>query len=192
MLASLDRTLRYWHLWAANGLAVAWFLGITVASRMAVPDVAVFRCPVGFCAGGYSPAELRGMLDAIEENGREFLRHTLLPLDLMLPALLLGALVVTYVWLSHPHRPMAVPLSPAARCSLLSVPLLYCLADYGENAALAEILDAYPAIDDHIARRASFLTAAKSQLVAASLGIALALAIAAWGTAYGSRRRSGG
>jgi hypothetical protein len=51
-----------------------------------------------------------------------------------------------------------------------------------------EALQAYPNIPYRLARRASFLTAAKSQLIVASLGIAVALAIAAWGL---SRRSPG-
>jgi ABC-type sulfate transport system permease component len=79
-----------------------------------------------------------------------------------------------------------VPLSPGARYSFLCVPLFYCVADYAENWSLAEALQAYPNIPYRLARRASFLTAAKSQLIVASLGIAVALAIAAWGLAHRS------
>jgi hypothetical protein len=42
-------------------------------------------------------------------------------------------------------------------------------------------LRTYPNIPYWLARRASFLTATKSQLITASVGIAVALAIAAWG-----------
>ena len=83
------------------------------------------------------------------------------------------------------------------------MPLLYCVADYAENWSLAEVLQAHPNIPYRLARQASFLTAAKSQLIVAALGIAVALAIAAWGLtrraasdqatigpAIGSRRRA--
>jgi hypothetical protein len=63
------------------------------------------------------------------------------------------------------------------------VPFSYCAADYAENFALVEALRTYPNIPYWLARRASFLTATKSQLVTASVGIAIALAIAAWGRA---------
>ena len=49
-----------------------------------------------------------------------------------------------------------------------------------------EALQAYPNIPYRLARRASFLTATKSQLVVASVGIAVALVVAAWGTAHRS------
>jgi hypothetical protein len=42
-------------------------------------------------------------------------------------------------------------------------------------------LRTYPNIPYRLARRASFLTATKSQLIVASVGIAVALAVAAWG-----------
>ena len=47
------------------------------------------------------------------------------------------------------------------------MPLFYCLADYAENWTLVESLQAYPNIPYRLARRASFLTAAKSQLIVA-------------------------
>lgn len=188
MLAVFDRHVRHWHLVAANAVALTWFVAMTVVSRLALPDVALFRCPVGFCAGGYTREELRGTLDLIGEDGREYLRDTLLPLDLALPALLLVALVISYVWFSRPGEPGTVALSAGARYGLLAVPVLYAIADYGENWAVARLLDAYPAIDDALAGRASFLTACKSQLVALSIGIAGALAVVGWGSAHGYRR----
>jgi hypothetical protein len=190
MLAVLDRNIKAWHLWAVNGLTVAWFIAITVASRMALPEVALFRCPVGFCAGGYAPDDLRATLTDIGEEGRDFLRDTLLPLDLILPALLCCAFMVTYVFFSRPGHASAIPLTSGARYGLLAVPLLYGLADYGENWAVAQMLQAFPKIGDALAHRASVLTAAKSQLVAASLGIAVALAIAAWGSGRSGRPRA--
>jgi hypothetical protein len=89
--------------------------------------------------------------------------------------------VLTYVWFSRPGETFAVPLSPATRGALLIVPLFYCIADYAENFALVEALRTYPNIPYRLARRASFLTATKSQLIVASVGIAVALAVAAWG-----------
>ena len=81
------------------------------------------------------------------------------------------------------------------RYAFLCVPLLYCVADYAENWTLVEALQAYPNIPYRLARRASFLTAAKSQLIVAALGIAVALAIAGWGLAHhwaeATRRRAG-
>lgn len=187
MLDVLDRHLKAWHIVAADALALAWFVGITLLSQTGVPNVALFRCPVGFCAGGYTREELRATLEEIGPEGRDFLYGTLLQLDLVLPALLLIALLATTLWFSRPGQAFAVALHPGARYALLAVPVLYCLADYGENAAVAEMLRAYPTIDEALAQKASFLTALKSQLVAASVGIVVALAVAAWG----SRSRAG-
>ena len=183
MLSILDRRLRSWHFWLANTLAVAWFVGMSYATQVAMPGMRLFRCPIGLCLGDYSPAELNAMLIKVGKSGREFLADTLLPLDMVLPALLLVALTVTYVWFTRPGRELAVPLSTATRYTFLCVPLLYCLSDYAENWTLAEALKAYPNVPYRLARRASLLTAAKSQLIVASVGIAVALAIAAWGMA---------
>jgi hypothetical protein len=188
MLSFLDRHVRLWLFALANGAALAWFAGMSIATQAALPGVKLFRCPIGLCLGDYSPAELNATLARIGRNGRQYLAETLLPLDMVLPALLLLAFVVTYAWFSRPGQAFAVPLTPGARYALLAVPVLYCLADYAENWALAEVLQAYPNIPYRLARRASFLTAAKSQLVVASIGIAAALAIAAWGLA----QRAGG
>jgi hypothetical protein len=184
MLSVLDQRLRAWHFWLANGVAVAWFVAMSMATQSALPGVKFFRCPIGLCPGYYSPIELHATLTKIGKGGREFLANTLLPLDMVLPTLLLIALTITYIWFSRPGHDMAVPLSTGARCAFLCVPLLYCLSDYAENLTLVEALQAYPNIPYRLARRASILTAAKSQLVVASLGLAVALAIAAWGLAH--------
>jgi hypothetical protein len=184
MLSYLDRHIRLWHFVLANGAALAWFAGMGLATQAAIPGVKLVRCPIGLCLGDYSPAELNATLARIGRNGRQFLAETLLPLDMVLPALLLVAFVTTYVWFSRPGQSFVVPMTPGARYALLAVPVLYCLADYAENWALVEALQAYPNIPYRLARRASFLTAAKSQLVVASVGIAMALAIAAWGLAH--------
>ena len=184
MLSVLDRHIRAWHFWLANAVAVGWFVAMGLATQSALPGVKLFRCPIGLCLGYYSPVELQTTFTRVGKNGREFLAETLLPLDAVLPALLLVALCVTYVWFSRSGHGMAVPLSPGARYAFLCVQLLYCLVDYAENWTLAEALQAYPNIPYRLARRASLLTAAKSQLIVASVGIAVALAIAAWGLAH--------
>jgi len=186
MLSVLDRRLKFWHVLVANGVAVAWFVGMGLATQAALPGVKLFRCPIGMCLGYYSPIELHTTLTRVGRNGRQFLAETLLPLDMVLPTLLLVAFTVTYVWFSRQGHAVAVPLSTGARYAFLCVPLFYSLADYAENWALVESLQAYPNIPYRLARRASVLTATKSQLVVASVGIAVALVVAAWGTAHRS------
>jgi hypothetical protein len=186
MLSVLDRHLKLWHLWLANIVALAWFAGMQIATQAALPGVKLFRCPIGMCLGYYSPNELYATLARVGRNGRQFLAETLLPLDMVLPALLLVAFTVTYVWFSRPGQAVAVPLSAGARYAFLCVPLFYCLADYAENWTLVESLQAYPNIPYRLARRASILTATKSQLVVASFGIAVAVTVVAWGTGRGS------
>ncbi len=188
MLSILDRRLKPWHFWLANAVALGWFAAMSVLTREALPGAELVRCPIGLCLGFYAPDELRETLEALDEGGRAFLADTLLPLDMVLPVLLLIALGITCVWFTRPGKDMSVPVSAGARYTFLCVPLLYCLADYGENIALGEALDAYPDISDALAHRASLLTAAKSQLVVASIGLAAALAVAAWSLA---QRKSG-
>jgi len=192
MLSVLDRRLRFWHFCLANAVALAWFAGMSYATQAALPGMKLFRCPIGLCLGYYSQIELQTTLTRIGKSGRDFLVETLLPLDMVLPALLLIAFAITYVWFSRPGQSAAVPLSTGFRYALLCVPLAYCLADYAENWTLAEALETFPNISYRLARRASFLTATKSQLVVASLGIAIAFAIAAWGMAHHWRERSTG
>lgn len=181
MLSLLERHLRLWHVVVANTLALAWFAGMQLATLVSLPGIKLFRCPIGLCLGYYSPAELNAALARIGRSGREFLADTLLPLDMVLPALLLVAFTATYVWFSRAGDAAAVPLSTGARYAFLVVPLFYCLADYAENWTLAEALQTYPNITYRLARRASFLTAAKSQLIVAATGLAAALVIATWG-----------
>jgi hypothetical protein len=186
MLAILDRHLKFWHVCLIDGITLAWFVGMLMATQSNLPGAKLFRCPIGLCFGYYSPAELQATLTRIGANGREFLAGTLLPLDMVLPALVLVALIVTYSWFTRPGEPLAVPLSAGTRYAFFCVPLCYCLVDYAENWALAECLDAFPNLTYRLARRASFLTAAKSQLVVAAVGIAIALIVVGLGTAYRS------
>lgn len=187
LIARLDFTLRPWHVAAANFAAVAWFAGVTIFGRAALPTVALFRCPVGFCAGGYPPEELFSLLDEVGEDGRRFIHDSMVWGDLVLPMLFLTAFVLDILWFSRPGARVAVSLQPMARLGLLLVPVLYFCADYMENAAIEQMLRAYPDLEDTMAERASILTAAKSQLFAASAGIALALAVAAWGVSLRQR-----
>lgn len=183
MLSVLDRHLKLWHVWLVNTVTLAWFAGMLMATQANLPGVKLFRCPIGMCLGYYSPLELHATLTRIGSNGRQFLLGTLLPLDMVLPALVLVALTLTCAWYSRSTEGTTVPLSQGARYAFLCAPLSYCVADYAENWALVESLQAYPNIPYRLARRASFLTATKSQLVVAAVGIALALVVAAWGLA---------
>jgi len=170
-----------WHLVAiVDGLALAWFVTITVACRLALPDIALFRCPIGLCLGGYEPAELRSVLTAIGADGRGFLAHTLLPLDTVMPVLVTVALMLTIAWLTRPAPSQPIRIDQRLRLALVCVPLLYGFADYAENWQITRVLHAYPDIPDAMARTASRLTAAKSQMLVASIGIVLAFAAARW------------
>ena len=91
MLSVLDQRLRAWHFWLVNAVAVAWFIAMSMRHASALPGVKLFRCPIGLCLGYYSPAELHATLTKIGSGGREFLAKTLLPLDMVLPTLLLVA-----------------------------------------------------------------------------------------------------
>lgn len=190
LLARLDQSLKLWHVLVANAASLFWLAGVTIFGRVAVPSVALFRCPVGFCAGGYAPEELYSMLDEIGEEGRRYIYESMIWGDLMLPMLLLLALVLDIAWFSRPDRQVGVNLQPMARLGLLAVPVLYFLTDYMENAAIAQMLRLYPDVEDVMAERASLLTAAKSQLFAASAGIVVALAVAAWGTSLYPREKA--
>ena len=183
MLAFLDRTLKLWHVALAAVTAIAWFAFIIIAGQLALPAVSLFRCPIGFCATGYSANSVTLVLRTLGAEGRAFLLETMLPLDRGTPILVLFAFVIGYIWLTRPHAIWSVPLEPSHRYMLLVVPTFYCLADYGENWAFEQMLRTFPQISYRSVLRASILTSVKSQLLAASLGIALALVVAAWVTA---------
>lgn len=186
LIARLDHSLKPWHVAVANFAAIAWFAGVTIFGRAALPSVALLRCPVGFCASGYAPEELYALLDEVGAEGRRFIHDSMVWGDIVMPMLFLIALGLTILWFSRPGMRASVTLQPLARLGLLVVPVLYFLADYAENASLEQMLRVYPDLEDTMAQRASILTAAKSQLFAASVGIAVALAVAAWGNSYRS------
>jgi hypothetical protein len=179
MFTLIDRSLKTWHVGVLNGAAIAWFAAITFTARLALPQVSFFRCPIGLCLTGYTANDATLMLRLIGEEGRIYLERVLLPMDRIMPALLVAALVATILRLTRTKDRVAIPLGSWYRLMLISVPLFYCVADYAENWAHGEMVRAYPNISYRLVARASILTALKSQLVAASISIAAALAIAA-------------
>ena len=187
MLQILDRSLKTWHVGALNGAALAWFAAITYASGLSVPQASFFRCPIGLCLAGYTANDASLMLRIIGQEGRTFLERVLLPMDRVMPALLAVALIATILRLTRAKDRVSIPLDPVYRYMLMAVPLLYAAADYTENWAFSEMLKAYPSINYRLVARASLSTALKSQMVAASIGIAAALAIAAALRARGQR-----
>ncbi len=187
MLQILDRSLKTWHVGVLNGAAIAWFLAITYASGLSVPQASFFRCPIGLCLAGYTANDATLSLRIIGADGRAFLERVLLPMDRVMPALLALALIATIVRLTRAKDRVSIPLDPIYRYMLIFVPVLYAAADYTENWAFSEMLKAYPNINYKLVARASMSTALKSQLVAASIGIAAALAIAAAARARGGK-----
>ena len=128
MLSVLDRHLKLWHVVLANVLALGLVCRHADRHPGGLPGVKLFRCPIGMCLGYYSPNELNATLARIGRNGRQFLAETLLPLDMVLPALLLVAFD-RHVRLVQPAgpgrcgaaerwRPLCVPR--ACRCSIAS------------------------------------------------------------------------
>ncbi len=180
MLGILDRNLKAWHVAAVSVAAIGWFAGMTIASHIAMPGIALFRCPIGFCVTGYSANSVALLLRRIGLEGREFLQGTLLPLDRVLPVLVLAAALANYAWWTRPHGARSVKLEPVYRLVMMAVPIVYCVVDYLENWAFTALLHSFPDINYRAVRLASIFTAAKSQLIAATLGIILALMIAAW------------
>ena len=73
-------------------------------------------------------------------EGRAFLHDTLIPLDRVLPLLVLTATGLGSVWLTRPHKSWGVAGEGRLRYMLLAVPILYAVADIGENWAFDVML----------------------------------------------------
>jgi hypothetical protein len=180
MLAYLDRNLRGRHVALATVAAVLWFVGMTWASYQVLPRGEMFRCPIGFCVAGYSANSATLMLQVMGAEGRATLQNVLLPLDRIWPLLVLVACVLHTAWWTRPGARYAIRIEPKYRYMLMAVPAIYALADYGENWAFAKLLASFPKIGYRDVQVASGFTAVKSQLIVASIGIVVALAIAGW------------
>jgi len=178
MLSQLDRRLKLWHVVILSLAAISWFVGMMLVAHNALPRFPLLRCPIGFCATGYSAATATIAIQMLGDEGRFYLLNTFMLLDQILPFLLLLAFVANYLWWTRPGDTWSIPLEPSYRFLLLLVPLIYCAADYAENWSFGELLRSYPKIDYRLVRRTSIITSIKSQLAAASLGIAVALPVA--------------
>ena len=184
MLSLFDRRSKLWHVVILNLAAISWFSGMMLVAHNALPRFPLLRCPIGFCATGYSAATATLAIQMLGEEGRFYLLNTFMLLDQILPFLLLLAFAANYLWWTRPGDTWSIPLEPRYRYVLLLVPLIYCAADYAENWSFGELLRSYPKIDYRLVRRASIITSIKSQLAAASLGIAIALPVTVMITRY--------
>ena len=181
MLHMLDQRLRAAHVWVLNGLAIALFAGLSLASTRAMPEMLHYRCPIGLCPSGYPPETARRFFAEIGPKGRDFLAQTFTPFDYVLPVLLAIALAATLAYYTRPASAGGrLALGAGWRWTLLALPLLYCGADLAENVAVSRMLAEHAAISDQLAHRASLLTAAKSQLVAAAIGFAAVFVALSW------------
>lgn len=180
MLDFLDRKMRGRHVAAATAVAMLWFAAMTWVSYQVLPRGEMFRCPIGFCVAGYSANSATLMLQLMGAEGRATLQNMLLPLDRIWPLMVLIACVFHIAWWTRPGAKYAIRIEPTYRYMLMAVPAIYALADYGENWAFGKLLESFPKIGYRDVQFASGFTAVKSQLIAASIGIVLALAIAAW------------
>ena len=119
---------------------------------------------------GYSVEAAQDFLNALSEEGRVFYAETQHGLDAVFPALLL-------VWGAWTIRLL---FSGPLRWGLIALAVLGALADFGENAAVARLLDGF---DADTAIQAARFTMAKS--AAATVVYAAIL----WGVAALIRRR---
>ena len=189
MLTYFDQRLKGWHVALLSVGAIVWFLAMMFVAQAALPRFPLLRCPIGFCLAGYSANSATIALQMLGDEGRDYLLNTFMPLDQVLPFLLLLAFAVNYLWWTRPGVAWSIPLEPKYRLMLLLVPLVYCIADYMENWSFGELLHSYPKIDYRLVRRMSIITSIKSQLVAASIGIAVALPAAVVATRLMSIKR---
>ena len=177
----VDRILRPWHVWSLGVLACGWFIGLIVAGSSSLPGIATSRCPIGMCLTGYPPHVAREFFGALGPQGRTALTRLLSPFDFVTPVLLVLALMSIVLYCTRPRALGGrTPLTTGWRLTLIALPLLYGLADYGENVAVLRMLAETGQISDQLAHRGSVLTAAKSQLVVASIAFAGAFVIAGW------------
>ncbi len=121
---------------------------------------------------GYTPHEAAAILDALGEEGRDFYRAVQLRLDTVYPALL--ALMLSAAFLRLFPRPVAMALSLVAVAA--------AGFDYLENAAVAEMIAAWPdGFGDALAARASRWSVLKASTTTLALvAFLIGLLAAGW------------
>ena len=182
-MVRIDSRLRAWHVWALNLMAGGWFATLLLAGKRGMPGISTSACPTGLCLTGYEPDVAREFLTTLGPGGRAELKHLISAYDFVLPALVVIALVATFIYYTSPSAAGGrLQWTPGWRLVLLLVPVLYGLADLGENMAILQMLaEPDPArISDALGHRGSLLTAAKSQLVIASIAFAAAIIGVDW------------
>ena len=126
---------------------------------------------------GYSIGEARALLTMLGEAGRAYYADVQLALDTVYPATYALSRALAIWWLTAPGRARAAPLPAALRWALIVPALAAAGFDYRENALIAKMLAAGPAVGDEIVSSASAATQIKSIAGAASETIMIGLAL---------------
>ncbi|GGS75895.1 hypothetical protein GCM10010156_38400 [Planobispora rosea] len=182
----------------ATGRRVAWLLAALVALLVAMSVAATMFADanggVGILdlaggrnlfdprPGGYTPQEAYAMLTAYGPDGRRGHLLILLCGDLLFP--------LVYVGFTAAALRLAVLRRGAPgwlRTTCVVVPVIYLVADYGENAGIATLLLAYPSRLDALAAAVNTVTSAKTMLGA----VMLLTALTAWALTGRARPRPG-
>lgn len=162
-----------WRLyWLVLVVTLAIYTTMLLWSLPYLKDAAGGLMPFDLRPTGYSPQAAHAFLSALFANGsepRDFYLTVQHRLDLFFPALS-GLLVAATLYILTKGWPTIV------RCVLILLPIGGAAFDYGENAAVANMLRLLPELaSDEAIRAASRMTVLKASLVSTSLVIMLVL-----------------
>jgi len=176
----------FWRLyWLVLVVTLAIYATMLVWSLPYLKDAAGGLMPFDVRPTGYSPHEARAFLSALFASGpepRDFYLIVQHRLDLFFPALS-GFLVAATLYIFTTSWPLI------ARWVLILLPIVGAAFDYGENAAVADMLRLLPELaSDEAIQMASRMTVFKAALISTSLIIMLVLLGVAAAKRFGNRK----
>ncbi len=181
ILGFIDRRMRQRHLWLLLAAVIALdvlMLSYT-ARKLSVHGLPMFdlRC------GGYGVSDARTYVEGLTAANKLW-RYAFvqIPIDMAFAIIEAAALAALYLWFTRPKARFSIAMPGKARMLLLLFPAGQALFDLSENSLVWVMLKSGPSVSPSLVRAASFSTTTKWALAMMSVGIAAALAIAAWQT----------
>jgi hypothetical protein len=118
------------------------------------------------------------------EAGRAYYAQVQLALDTVYPATYALSRSLAILWLMQPGRLRAAPIAPALRLVAIVAPVAATAFDYWENALIARMLAAGPAVSADLVDAASLATMLKSAAGAVAeatmIGLGVVVGLRRW------------
>jgi hypothetical protein len=139
--------------------------------------------PFDIRSSGYSYDEAQAFLAALGERGRAYYLNPELVLDTFFAPLYAGSRAVALWWLTMPGRLRNGAIPSGWRWTLIALPVVEAILDWGENACIATMVWTWSDLSPGLVQAASLATRLKlaaAALTEVSMVVLAAVAVLRW------------